>query len=709
MKRIAIPAVAALLALTFATVPAHADVEHRQPDYANVLDLHGVPDAARPPEDNPISVFADAGAWHAYALPAASDSAQLGGFTGPLYIAEEYPWWLSKAFSTLTVTDTATGEPIDLAADPAPKLDYLPGLLRQSYRVDGLAITLRLRFADERTSFVTADIRNTGRETRTVELSWSGSLLRHDEQPIKDAPRLAATDSGVAVGFAEVREKWDFLSTEQARFEVRHDAAVDTTVDGDSYRTVRAEALTLRPGRTDAATWTESYTFTTDEAASAADTAHRVLKRPERWADKTDSRWATYLKKALKGVPRADRDTAVKSVLTLVTNWRSPAGRLTTDGITPSISYHWFTGGLWAWDSWKHAVAAARFDPKLAASTVESLFDQQLADGMIPDCVFYNDAADDGGNWNERNTKPPLATWAVAEVYANGHDRAFLKRLYPKLKAYHEWWYTARDHDRDGIAEYGATVDAANDSDEAVIEAAAWESGMDNAPRFDVGSGVEVLTNTDADGEVSGYSINQESVDLNSYLYAEKRQLAELARKLGEHADAKRLEAEAKRLRDYIRDNMYDADTGLFHDIDIDSGRPLSDRGAGIETVIPLWAKVATKEQAATVRAGLTDPNRFATHVPLPTVSADSPGFDPVAYWRGPVWLDQVYFGLAGLRNYGYGRDAAKLERQLLRNADGLSGDAPIHENYNPLTGDRLNAPNFSWSAAAVLMLLRGE
>ena len=30
----------------------------------------------------------------------------------------------------------------------------------------------------------------------------------------------------------------------------------------------------------------------------------------------------------------------------------------------------------------------------------------------------------------------------------------------------------------------------------------------------------------------------------------------------------------------------------------------------------------------------------------------------------------------------------------------------PIYENYNPLTGEGLNAQGFSWSAAHILMLL---
>ena len=29
--------------------------------------------------------------------------------------------------------------------------------------------------------------------------------------------------------------------------------------------------------------------------------------------------------------------------------------------------------------------------------------------------------------------------------------------MYPKIQAYHDWWYRARDNNRNGIIEYGAT------------------------------------------------------------------------------------------------------------------------------------------------------------------------------------------------------------------------------------------------------------
>lgn len=47
--------------------------------------------------------------------------------------------------------------------------------------------------------------------------------------------------------------------------------------------------------------------------------------------------------------------------------------------------------------------------------------------------------------------------------------------------------------------------------------------------------------------------------------------------------------------------------------------------------------------------------------------------------------------------------------KKLLNNTAALKEGAPIYENYHPETGEGLNAPHFSWSAAHLLMLHRDE
>ncbi|MFH8793639.1 MGH1-like glycoside hydrolase domain-containing protein [Streptomyces sp. NPDC017941] len=689
---------------------AHAQLP---PDaYANVLDLRGVPASAQPGEFNPVGVFADRGAWHAYALPSAADPASYGGFTGPLYIAQEYPWWLSKSFSRIRLSEA--GADLDLAAGGTPELTSLPGTLRQVYRSRGLRLTLELRFATDRTALVRARVSNTGPRPRTLGAGWTGTLLRPDAPPQRDAPALTATARGVAVGFARVREKWDYLTDGTERFEVTHREPVRTRLAGDSYRTELAAPMTLAPGASRTLDWTESYTFTAAERSRETASVRRVLGRPAATATAGDARWRRYVAGVTASVPPARRRLAVKSLETLVTNWRSAAGRIRHDAISPSLSYKWFAGGVWAWDTWKQAVGTARFAPGLAKSQIRAMFDHQVRPtsairpqdaGMVPDAVFHNDTSDGGGNWNERNSKPPLAAWAVWEVYRRSGDRAFLREMYPKLAAYQAWWYRNRDHDHDGLAEYGATVDPANDSAEQRRLAAAWESGMDNAPRFDAALGAAVVANRDASGTVTGYSLTQESVDLNAYLAADQGHIAAIARALGDGAGERRWRARAAATHRAVRERMYDARDGWFHDTAL-TGERLTARGRGIEGAIPLWTGTASPAQAAAVRDKLTDPREFATPVPFPTVARSSPHFAPQRYWRGPVWLDQAYFAESGLRRYGYSTDARTLTTRLLNGAHGLAAESPVMENYDPLTGAPLNSPHFSWSAAVLLPML---
>lgn len=322
----------------------------------------------------------------------------------------------------------------------------------------------------------------------------------------------------------------------------------------------------------------------------------------------------------------------------------------------------------------------------------------------------------DGGNWNERNSKPPLAAWAVWEVYKVSGDKEFLKEMYPKLKRYHNWWYTNRDFNRNGIAEYGGMIHRLNNTPEAIILAAAWESGMDNAVRFDVEGygeddiGVKVLENKDSKDNLIGYSINQESVDLNSFLYAEKLYLSSMAEVLGLFSEKKEYLVSAKKVKEYVNENMFDKKTGYYYDLQIDevgNRKLLVNRGKGTEGYMPLWANLATKKEAKRVVENIMDKNVMNTYLPFPTSAKDNPKYNPVKYWRGPVWLDQAYFGIVALNNYGYKNEAQELSKKLFENSEGLLTNGTIRENYNPETGEGLHCSNFSWSASVYYLIYR--
>jgi putative isomerase len=304
---------------------------------------------------------------------------------------------------------------------------------------------------------------------------------------------------------------------------------------------------------------------------------------------------------------------------------------------------------------------------------------------MVADCIFADPAEN-----NYRDTKPPLAAWAVAEVFRQTGDTAFVRSILPGLLRYHEWWYTHRDHDHNGLCEYGSV--------DGTIQAARWESGWDNAVRFDSAAMVKISNHA--------WSMYQESADLNAYLYKEKKCLAALSLVAGDMKHSRKFTADAQRLKAVFSKAFWDEKTGYFFDLRTSTKKPV--RVLEANGWIPLWAGVATKTQALRVREHMVNPAEFNTFVPLPSLAARSKGFDgETGYWRGPVWLDQAWFGLNGLRQYGFNRDADELTMKLLWNCEGLLDPShPIRENYNPLTGKGLNAKDFSWSAAHILMML---
>lgn len=733
-----------------------APITNNIEDYANVLDITATPSEIIYGDysTNKYNNFADLGAWHGYYLHDPEATQLYGGFAGPVIIAEEYPVNLSDAINKIVISDTA-GNIYDLSAvDPAnTEQIYYPGKLVQTYQLDAFRLTLELIYVSNRTALIRTTIDNAQSDLE-LKIKWTGKIFEKTGASLKLMANLAKTAQGVEVQFEEVRSTWNYLTRAENRFNLTYDKAVTTTLNDNnmSYVSELNETVSIPKGQSFTTCQTQSFTFTAEEEAKELAANNAIFANPQKYFDENTARWQGYLDKTFAGrentLSKLYRNAAVKSIETLTTNWRSSAGALLHDGVVPSMSYKWFIG-MWAWDSWKQAVATARFNGDLAQDNIRALFDHQItADdtirpqdaGTIIDCIFFNkddSRGEDGGNWNERNSKPALAGWSIWNVYEQTKDMEFLKEMYPKLAAYHEWWYTNRDTDQNGIAEYGAMVhdshyvwvedengewiigtdengQALVDAD-AVIEAAAWESGMDNATRFDKEGngpddiGVQVFANTDANGNVVGYSINQESVDLNAYLYAEKLYLKSMAELLGKTDDAAKYQAEAAKVQEYINTKMYDEATGFYYDLqtnqDGSEKKLLVNRGKGTEGWIPLWANLATPAQAAKVKDNMVDPNKFNLKVPFPTASMDNDKFEAARYWRGPVWLDQALYGVEALENYGYQTEALEMAYALFDNTEGLLGDGPIRENYNPLTGAGLHTKNFSWSASAFYLL----
>lgn len=632
--------------------------------YYNLINIKNAPKYER---DRDCFVFSDLGSWIGYALPENEANENTGGFVGPYMMTGR--GWIASTLAQPSMT--VNGERFDFARN-IQTAKYYPGKLVQEFRNEQVYFVTELCYESAQTAVIRTSVRNISDKELDISLSYEGGLLGKNAS-------LKAMDKGVLIN----------TGVEDAQLAVRFLTADQVNVVGkDSLRVAEKVSLALASGAEYQGAYTETFAF--DEASLQNELKAQSSMNVEQVFTKNEERWNGYLASIFKGESpylkeNKYRRVMVKAMITLVSNWRTPAGDILHDGCYPSYCGFF---GVWSWDSWKHASATALFNPELAKNEIRCLFDYQAENGMIPD---YVSRFKERINW--RDTKPPLAAWAVMNVYENTGDKAFVEEMFDKLYKYHQWWYTDRDHDKNGVCEYGST--------DGTLIAAAWESGMDNGVRFDE---AEMLKNEPE----NAWSMNQENICLNSFLYAEKGYLAMMAQMLGKNELADKLTQEAKALKEHIQTKMFDPETGFFYDTRIGTGEFIKVMGA--ECWLPLWAGIATPEQARQVLDKMLDPTKFNSTVPLGTLEISHLRFRPTrGYWRGPVWIDQVYFGVMGLRKYGFDKEADMFVRKYIANAQGLLTDGPIHENYNPLTGETLNCPNFGWSSAVTLRMLLNQ
>lgn len=631
----------------------------------NILDYQITPKNA---SDRSGLMFSDQGAWFAYSIH--ENTNELSSFSGPFIMTQQNGVWLSASFLKARVHVNGRYE----ALSRTNATSY-SSHLENSYSGPSIEVDETLFFKSGHTALVKTEIKNTDQETIHVEVEWSnlpilidGILLTERDQSIE-----ISSENSNAKGYLTFPEN-----------------TIVDRVDALEYKA--HTRLKLEPNETKEIVVSQTfifpeYSWESERQQTQHTTFDSVFQTRQREKSKQLKAIIDHLKPEF-GENKYARVLA-KAHLTLQNNWRIPAGELKHEGLFPSYHYIGFHG-FWAWDSWKHAVGLSYYNVKLAKNQMRAMFDFQSDDGFMVDCIFRDTTIE---AHNYRDTKPPLSAWAVSKIYEKDKDGDFVKEMYPKIKKYHEWWYDKRDHDQDGLCEYGST--------DGTVIAAKWESGMDNAIRFDDS---EILKNSDG-----AYSLNQESVDLNAYLYAEKLFLSELATIINNSADAKSFKAEADILKNKIQRQFYDPEEGWFYDTTLDGTTFV--KGEGSEGWTALWAKAATQEQADAVKKKLMSPDKFYTKVPFQTMSADHQKFNPLkGYWRGPNWLDQAYFGVKGLRNYGFDEAADKATHQIIEGAVGILGNGQaIRENYHPITGEGLNAQNFSWSAAHLIMLLQND
>lgn len=396
----------------------------------------------------------------------------------------------------------------------------------------------------------------------------------------------------------------------------------------------------------------------------------------------------------------------------------------------------------WSWDAAFIAIGLAHTAPERAWRDLRSLFTAQWPDGRVPHIVF-DPGVDErdyfpgpgfwdvpplpGGPAHIRTTgivQPPVHALAALRIHRASPDAEQLRWLYPRLVAQQEYLLKHRDAGGAGLA--------------AIVHP--WESGLDNSPSWDgalsklpaddavlqryerrdvqVSVATHRPTNADyaryialaASYRDSGYrdfdlaerhGFVVECPAFNALTADAELALAEIAPAVG--ADPGPHRERAAQITETMVDRLYDGDTGMFHALDVRTHERTQARCINglVPLILPgLPADVAASlvAQAETPRFGLT----AGMSLPLPSYDRTAPDFDPLRYWRGPVWVNVNWLLRRGLAAHGYAGHADTVREAILTVVE-RSG---CFEYFHPLTGEGIGTPEFSWTAALVLDLL---
>lgn len=136
-------------------------------------------------------------------------------------------------------------------------------------------------------------------------------------------------------------------------------------------------------------------------------------------------------------------------------------------------------------------------------------------------------------------------------------------------------------------------------------------------------------------------------------------------------------------------------------------------RVRGFSGLLPLVAKIASKEQAAEVVKTLLDPTEFWCDYGIRTMSKNEDRFyedklfrgNP-SNWLGPVWIVSSYLAYRALKNYGYNAEAHLLTENTFKMlADDCNKSGCMHEYYSPEDGHPISGPGFlNWNLLAFCM-----
>lgn len=369
-----------------------------------------------------------------------------------------------------------------------------------------------------------------------------------------------------------------------------------------------------------------------------------------------------------------------------------------------------YDGNVWDWDTYWSVFGflnlADRYEDSSikerlvehAKGNIRNFFDHQLPDGYIPMMIEVADWPEPYLNMRHKegvkmNMHKPFLCTQICLISDHVNDYQWVQEYLTGIEKYFECYEKNYFHENSQLYVW---------QDDIMI-------GMDNDP-----------------ATFGRPPFSTANIYLNSFMTVEMAAAAKIFRIFGEEKKAEALEEKREKLICAIQTECWDKRDKIFYSVDVDIKTRKYDwfhQGLGVfwktlpikvrvwSCFIPMYAKIATKEQAAEMVKHIFDEETFGSDYGLTTLAKDEKMFDlsvtnNPSNWLGPIWLVANYVIFRGLMNYGYRKEAELMyERTLKLLGHDLEKTGSLHEYYDPFTGEPImNGGFINWNILVLNM-----
>jgi alpha,alpha-trehalase len=363
---------------------------------------------------------------------------------------------------------------------------------------------------------------------------------------------------------------------------------------------------------------------------------------------------------------------------------------------------------------------------------------KDMADNFLYEIHEYGRILNANRTYYLTRSQPPFLTQMLLAVHNRTHDLKWLEASVPSIESYYRYWTSqphltpetglsryfdlgdgpapevlASEHDAHGRTDYDLIHDYFRTQKIADYDVSQYyDSSHDRlTPLFYKGDRSMRESGFDPSSRFGPFSIDiihYNPVCLNTLLYLMEMQTAEIMDLLKRANDPATWRQRAGDRAARINRLMWDAQDGLYYDYDFVHGRIR--RYPFLTTFYPLWAGIASKEQAARVVRNLA---RFERPGGLQTSE-----FKSGDQWDAPFgWAPLQWIAVEGLRRYGYRTEADQISKRFLSlAARQFKRHRTLEEKYDVVRqsdevssglrfGYRSNEAGFGWTNAVFTAL----